>query len=124
MAAETSVVRTVKRSLFLALLALAGCNNSHFEEPEIQGHPGLVQAGDATALWVLQKQEEIRRVGVGGGGRRSSGIHWREDHYFHFDVKAFDPATARPVWSRLLCSHPASVRSCSASGPGIRTPRP
>ena len=89
----------------LSLALLSGCKNSHLEPPQFQGRPGLVQAGDATALWVLQKQEEIRRVGVGGGGRRSSGIHWREDHYFHFDVKAFDPASARPRWSRRLVTY-------------------
>lgn len=88
------------------LLLLSGCKNSWFGTPELQGRPGMVQAGDDTALWVLQKQEEIRRVGVGGGSsRRGGGTYWREDTYYHFDVQAFDPATARPLWSQRLVTY-------------------
>lgn len=90
----------------LGLALLTGCKNSWFDTPRLQGSPGMVQAGDHTALWVLQKQEEIRRVGVGGGSsRRGGGTYWREDTYYHFDVQAFDPATARPLWSRRLVTY-------------------
>lgn len=50
---------------------------------------------------MLSKQEEERQVPVGGGGRRSAR-GWREDTYFHSDVKAFDPLTARPLWTKRL----------------------
>lgn len=94
-------------AVWLGALLLAGCNSSYFGTPDLQGRPGMVQAGDDTALWVLQKQEEIRRVGVGGGSSRrgGGGTYWREDTYYHFDVQAFDPVAARPRWSRRLVTY-------------------
>ena len=88
----------------LAGLLCAGCTSSHFETPQIQGPAGLVHAGEDRALWVLQKQEEVRQVSVGTGGRnRNSG--WRRDTFFHFDLIAFDPATARPRWKKRLVTY-------------------
>ena len=84
-----------------ALLCLASCNSSQLLPPESQGPPAMVDDGGTPRLWVLSKQEEERQVAIGGGGRRSTG-GWREDTYFHFDVKAFDPITARPLWSKRL----------------------
>ena len=82
----------------VAVASLAACSSSHLLPPESQGPPAMVNDGGQPRLWVLSKQEEERQVAV--GSRRSSG--WREDTYFHFDVKAFDPATARPLWSKRL----------------------
>ncbi len=87
---------------FMLLLALlAGCSRSHFETPDVQGQPAMVDDGGKQRLWVLTKQEEERHLGVGGGGSRSSGS-WRLDTFFHFDVQAFDPVTARPLWKQRL----------------------
>jgi hypothetical protein len=77
---------------------LAGCSSSHLLPPEPQGPPAMVDDGGEPRLWVLSKQEEERQVAV--GSRRNSG--WREDTFFHFEVRAFDPVTARPLWSKRL----------------------
>lgn len=76
---------------------MAGCS-SHFEPPEVQGRPAMVGDQSQPRLWVLSKQEESRQVSV--GGRHSHG--WRSDTFFHFQVQAFDPATARPLWTRRV----------------------
>ena len=60
----------------------------------------MVDDAGLKRLWVITKQEEVRQVGVGGGSR--STTHWRSDTYFHFEVRAFDPATARPLWTQRL----------------------
>jgi len=60
----------------------------------------MVDDAGLKRLWVITKQEEVRQVGVGGGTR--STTHWRSDTYFHFEVRAFDPATARPLWTQRL----------------------
>lgn len=49
-------------------------------------------------LWVLSKQEEVRKVGATG---RRSGL-WPDATLFHFQVQVFDPVTARPLWSRRI----------------------
>lgn len=97
----------------LALLLLAGCSTSKFEEPEMHGPPVMVAAAGQPRLWVLTRQEEVRTVGVGSGGRGST-LRWRDDTYFHFQVQAFDPATARPLWSRRLLT----IGDEKAAGPG------
>lgn len=96
----SKILRRVRSALLAitVLCGLAACSNSHFLPPEALGQPAMVDDGGQPRLWVLSKQEEERQVSV--GGRRNSG--WREDTYFHFDVKAFDPATARPLWSKRL----------------------
>ncbi len=85
--------------LLLTCLVLAGCSSSHLLPPETQGPPAMVADGEQPRLWVLTKQEEERTVSV-SSGRRSSG--WREDTFFHFDVRAYDPVTARPLWTKRL----------------------
>ena len=87
----------------LLLGLLAGCKNTFHDEPELQGYIGQVKSGDDTRLWVLHKQREVRTVGVGGRGRNSTA-YWRKDTYFHFEVQAFDPATARPAWLQRVAS--------------------
>src|SRR5688500_2246056 len=82
------------------LLLLAGCDGSHFEPPEIQGPPLMVDDGGQARLFLVTKQEEERMVSV-GGSRRSTGS-WRTDTYYHFAVQAFDPVTARPLWKQRL----------------------
>lgn len=83
------------------LLLLAGCSTSHFDEPRVQGTPVMTADAGQPRLWVLTRLEEVRTVGVGSGGRNSR-VRWRDDTFFHFDVQAFDPATARPLWSKRL----------------------
>jgi hypothetical protein len=84
----------------LLALFLCGCSSSHFEPVQVQGRPAMVDDAGQRRLWLLGKQEEVRQVGVGGGSR--STTHWRTDTYYHFEVRAFDPATARPVWTRRV----------------------
>jgi hypothetical protein len=50
---------------------------------------------------VLSKQEEQRQVGVGGGGAHNTQ-YWRTDTFFHFQVQAFDPIAAKPLWQKRL----------------------
>jgi hypothetical protein len=87
--------------LAVALLLFVGCSSSHFEPAEVQGPPALVDDGGKPRLWVLTKQEEVRQVGVGGGGSRSR-MDWRSDTFFHFGVQAFDPLAAKPLWHKRL----------------------
>lgn len=87
-----------------ALLFLGACSSSHLEPPEVQGPPAMVEDGGKPRLWVLTKQEEVRQVGVGGGGRRS-GMDWRSDTFFHFSVQAFDPIAAQPLWTKRLVTY-------------------
>lgn len=84
----------------LACVAVAGCTSSHFEPLELQGRPTMVGDQGQPRLWVLSKQEEQRQVSFGGGNRRIGG--WRTDTFFHFQLQAFDPSTARPLWSRRV----------------------
>ncbi|WP_033397143.1 PA2928 family protein [Arenimonas oryziterrae] len=99
--------------LGLALL-LSACTTSHFDPPEIQGRPALVDDAGDKRLWVLSKQEESRQVSV-GGSNRSSG-RWRTDTYFHFSIKAFDPLTAQPAWTqRLVTLGDAKARGTTPS---------
>jgi hypothetical protein len=84
----------------LLALVLCGCSSSHFEPPEVQGRPAMVDDAGQKRLWVLAKQEEVRQVSVGGG--RRSTPHWRSDTFFHFSLRAFDPSNARPLWTRHL----------------------
>ena len=96
-------MRTLSLSSLLvaALLLLVGCSRSHFEPAEVQGPPALVDDAGKPRLWVLTKQEEVRQVGVGGGGSRSR-MDWRSDTFFHFGVQAFDPLAAQPLWHKRL----------------------
>ena len=103
-------------SLALVLLALlAGCSRSHFETPELQGRAAMVDDAGTQRLWVLTKQEEVREVSV-GGGRRSSGS-WRTDTFFHFDVQAFDPVAAKPMWKQRLLT--LGDPEASGTGPSL-----
>lgn len=82
------------------VLAAAGCSTRYFDPPQVQGPLAMVDDAGMPRLWMLSRQEEVRTVGVGGG--RRSTVHWRDDTFFHFDLKAFDPVTARPLWSQRL----------------------
>ena len=94
-------------------LLLGGCSSSQFELPEVEAAPLMVSDAGQARLWVLTKQEESRTVGVSSGGGRSS-MRWRRDTLFHFQVQAFDPVTARPLWSRRLLT----LGDHEAKGPG------
>ena len=87
-------------ALLLVLLALGACRSSFLDPPEIAGSPALVTVDAQSRLWVLTKQEEERQVGVGSSRRGSGGT--RSDTFFHFDLQAFDVATARPLWKQRL----------------------
>ncbi len=86
--------------LAAALLLLVACSRGHLEPAQVQGPPAMVDDGGKPRLWVLTKQEEVRQVGVGGGGR--TRMDWRSDTFFHFGVQAFDPLTAKPLWHKRL----------------------
>ena len=86
--------------LLFAVLLLAGCSSSHFDPPQMQGSPAMVDDGGKQRLWVLSKQEEQRQVGVGGGAHNTE--NWRTDTFFHFQVQAFDPIAAKPLWNKRL----------------------
>ena len=87
--------------VLVALLSLAACTSSHFETPQVQGSPAMVDDGGKPRLWALSKQEEQREVSVGGGGRHNTP-YLRTDTFFHFQVQAFDPIAAKPLWKRRL----------------------
>lgn len=89
-----------------ALVALlAACSNTRFEPPQVQGVIGLVQADAGRQLWVLQKQEEVREIRSGTGGRRNSIATLRRDTFFHFDVQAFDPVSVKPLWKQRIVTY-------------------
>ena len=97
----TSLPRALPLLVLLASVAgLAACGSSQFEPPEMQGPAAMVDDGGKQRLWVLTKQEEIRQVSVGGGSRSST--RWRTDTFFHFDVRAYDPLEAKPLWKKRL----------------------
>ncbi|KFL37733.1 PA2928 family protein [Arenimonas donghaensis] len=84
---------------------LAACSSTRFEPPQVQGPVGLVQADSGRQLWVLQKQEEVREVRSGRGGRRNSVSSLRKDTFFHFDVQAFDPVNVQPLWKQRIVTY-------------------
>lgn len=84
---------------------LAACSSTRFEPPQVQGPIGLVQADARRQLWVLQKQEEVREVRSGTGGRRNSIASLRKDTFFHFDVQAFDPENVQPLWKQRIVTY-------------------
>jgi hypothetical protein len=88
--------------LFVLLIGLAACRSSHFEAPDMQGPAAMVDDAGKPRLWLLSKQEEVRQVSVGGGRR---GASWRSDTFFHFNVQAIDPATARPLWKHTIVTY-------------------
>jgi hypothetical protein len=93
-------MRLVAACLTFALL-LSGCTDSHFNQPQMQGRAAMVSDGELKRLWLLTKQEELRTVGVGGGGGRHS-VDWRTDTFFHFAVEAIDPSTTKTLWKQRL----------------------
>lgn len=99
--------------MLASALAVAGCRSSHLEPPEVQGSPAMVDDGGKMRLWGLIKQEEVRQVGVGGGATRKTSS-WRSDTFFHFEIRAFDPLTARPLWKQRLLT----LGDADASGSG------
>jgi hypothetical protein len=96
----------------LVALALSACSSSHFEPLQMQGRPVMVEDAGQHRLWVLGKQEEVRQVGIGNGTR--SANRWRSDTFFHFVLRAFDPTTAQPLWTRRLWT----LGDPDARGPG------
>lgn len=85
--------------LIVASLALAACG-THFEPPDVQGAPLMAAVDGKPLLLVLTKQEERRVTRIGGG--RSSNSTERRDTLFHFDLRAYEPVTATPLWRARL----------------------
>lgn len=96
----------------IAVLALAACSGTQFEPPDVQGAPLMVAVDGKPLLLVLTKQEE-RRVLRTGGGRNSSSTE-RRDTLFHFDLRAYEPATATPLWRARLVTFNDPKTSTSA----------
>lgn len=105
-------------------LMLAACSSSHFDPPDVAGRPALVSDAGTPRLWVLTRQEEARQVTVHRSSSRSIGGS-RSDTFFHFEIQAFDPETARPLWKQRLLTlgddeaqgtRPSRVIGSSAEG--------
>lgn len=95
------LIRRVAAALMaVTALALAACSGTQFEPPDVQGAPLMVAVDGQPLLLVLTKQEE-RRVSRIGGGRHSSATE-RRDTLFHFDLRAYEPTTATPLWRARL----------------------
>jgi hypothetical protein len=84
----------------MAACAVTACTSTHLEPPEVQGRPALIDDAGTPRIWVVSKTEEVRQVVVFGGGQRRHGT--RTDTFFHFEVEAFDPRTARPLWKQRV----------------------
>ncbi len=97
---NTPVRRLAALWLLFAALVLAGCSGTQFTPPDVQGAPLMASVDGKPLLLVLTKQEE-RRVSRTSGGRHSSGTE-RRDTLFHFDLRAYEPATATPLWRARL----------------------
>ena len=80
-------------------VSVSSCNRSTFRPPEREGPPALVQEGNQPRLWLLLKQEEQRSRHL--GGTRTIG-KWVTEIYYHFDLQAHDPATAKRLWKKRL----------------------
>ncbi len=97
---NATIRRIVTSLMLLATLALAACSDTRFEPPVIQGAPLMVAVDGKPLLLVLTKQEEARVRRFGGGRNRSATE--RRDTLFHFDLRAYEPATATPLWRARL----------------------
>lgn len=86
--------------LALAALLLAACGRTEFLPPDVQGAPLMASVEKKPVLLVLTKQEE-RRVSRRVPGRYGSSNQNRNT-LFHFDLRAYDPATATPLWRARL----------------------
>ncbi len=101
-------------SLALVTLALAGCSGTQFDPPDLHGAPLMASVDGKPVLLVLTKQEE-RRVTRTGGGRNRSPTE-RRDTLFHFDLRAYDPVTATPLWRARLVTFNDPERSTRIIG--------
>ncbi len=77
---------------------LGGCGTT-IGPPELQGSPAMIDDGGTPRLWLLTKREEDRPV-LERVSQRRSDVRW--DTFFHFDLHAMDPVTARPLWRKRL----------------------
>jgi hypothetical protein len=89
--------------LLFALLLAACDGGRRLEPPELQGYGALVDDGGQPRLWLLTRQEETRESR--NPSRR--GVSSRKLVLVHFDLHAFDPDTARPLWTRRVHSFKA-----------------
>ena len=92
--------RLVAPLMAIAALALVACSGTQFEPPEVQGAPLMAAVDGKPLLLVLTKQEESRVTRI-GGSRHSSATE-RRDSLFHFDLRAYEPTTATPLWRARL----------------------
>lgn len=92
--------RLVAPLMAIVALGLVACSGTQFEPPEVQGAPLMASVDGKPLLLVLTKQEEARVTRIGGGGRSSATE--RRDSLFHFDLRAYEPTTATPLWRARL----------------------
>lgn len=93
----------LRRLLLAVPLAsvLAACGAGiHFGPREVQGYPAMVNDAGEPRLWVLTRIEETRE----SRDPTRRGPSQRKLVMLHFDLQAFDPGTARPVWSQRVRS--------------------
>ena len=90
--------------MLLAALGLSACGGGTRLEPrEVQGYAALVDDGGQPRLWLLTRQEETRE----SSNPTRRGPSSRKLVLVHFDLHAFDPMTARPLWTRRVHSFKA-----------------
>ncbi len=93
-------IRIVLAILLAGMLLVVTACSTQIGAPDVMGPAAMVDAAGKPTLWVLTKREEIRLRSVGGGTRQTPTT--RNDTYFHFQLQAIDPITARPLWSKRL----------------------
>ena len=90
--------------LLLSVLGLASCGSGTRLEPrEVQGYAAMVDEGGQPRLWLLTRQEETRE----SRNPTRRGPSQRKLVLVHFDLHAFDPQSARPLWTRRVYSFKA-----------------
>jgi hypothetical protein len=82
-----------------AFTTLAACSGTRLGPLEVQGSAALVNDGGTPRLWLLTRQEETRESSTPGRGPNR-----RKLVQVHFDVHAFDPVSARPLWTERVYS--------------------
>lgn len=80
--------------------SLAACNRTRLGPLEVQGSAALVDDSGTPRLWLLTRQEETRESSTPG----TRGPNQRKLVQVHFDLHAFDPLTARPLWKERVYS--------------------
>lgn len=92
------VLVTIGLTLFFATFFIP---RSHFEEPRVQGPPGVVATPEGQTLWFVVSQDEERMISSPGGGRSSSrNTHW--ETRYHFEIHGHDVVSTQRLWKQHL----------------------